>query len=318
MKLLLLVQDEQRVILDRLYEGISHHADAADVRRLTSAEQANLKGYVHKHVDVTKYDRIFTFLRFKKELKQIRFIRSIPNLVMLEHDACQNYIPSSKYFGEFSRLYRSIPWVRVIVSGHALAERLRAEGHDAVFVSKGYDQALLSNQNIARDIELGFIGSMSSRVYRGRQSFLEKLSGLEPLQIVSTPSGKAYGDALNRIRFFVSCDMGLGEYMIKNFEAMACGCVLLAWRQRHGEEEALGFCDMKNVVLYNSIEELREKLSALRNSPSLARNIADKGQALATARYGYNLLGKQIVEAAKSPLRNREDYPMSFWRRLFP
>jgi hypothetical protein len=35
------------------------------------------------------------FLRFKQEIRQVAFIRTIPNLVILEHDAYQNYIPAS-------------------------------------------------------------------------------------------------------------------------------------------------------------------------------------------------------------------------------
>ena len=66
---------------------------------------------------------------------------------------------------------------------------------------------------------------------------------------------------LNRIRFFVSADIGMGEYMIKNFEAMACGCVLLAYDQGELENEALGFIDMHNIVLYRRLDELRDKLS---------------------------------------------------------
>lgn len=46
-------------------------------------------------MDVSRYDRILFFLRFKKEMRQVRFIRSVPNLVILEHDAYQNYIPAS-------------------------------------------------------------------------------------------------------------------------------------------------------------------------------------------------------------------------------
>ncbi len=75
-----------------------------------------------------RYDRIVFFLRFKQEIRLAGFIRSIPNLAILDHDAYQNYIPC----------------------------------------------------------------------------------------------GEEYCATLNRIRFFVSADVGMGEYMIKSFEAMAC------------------------------------------------------------------------------------------------
>jgi hypothetical protein len=112
---------------------------------------------------VFRYDRIVFFLRFKQEIRQAGFIRSIPNLVILEHDAYQNYIPG----------------------------------------------------------------------------------------------GEEYCATLNRIRFFVSADVGMGEYMIKNFEAMACGCVLLAFDQGAAENQALGFKGMVNVVFYKDIPQLQ-------------------------------------------------------------
>lgn len=277
MKVLFLVQKEQRAILDRLYDGIAAHCEC-DTRWLSSEEQADLRGYFRKHVDVSRYDRILFFLRFKKEMRQVRFIRSVPNLVILEHDAYQNYIPC-KYTGKFSAHYRRLPWARVISSGHTVSERLRQEGFDAVFVPKGYDQTLLHDLGLARDIELGFVGSTGSVAYSGRKALLDELGGVENLLVTKTKSGEEYLRTLNRIRFFVSADVGMGEYMIKNFEAMACGCVLLAYDQGERENEALGFRDMENIVLYRSVADIQEKLAILRLDTALAERIARSGQA---------------------------------------
>ena len=101
MKVLFLVQKEQRAILDRLYEGVQAHCEC-DLRWLSREDQADLKGYFKREVDVPRYDRIVFFLRFKQEVRQVGFIASLPNLVILEHDAYQNYI-SCKYTGKFSR-----------------------------------------------------------------------------------------------------------------------------------------------------------------------------------------------------------------------
>lgn len=259
------------------------------------------------------YDRILFFLRFKKEIRQVRFIRSIPNLVILEHDAYQNYIPG-KYQGAFSRHYRRLPWARVISSGYQVVRRLRAEDVDAVFVAKGYDQELLHDLGRPRDIELGFAGSLKSIVYRERKAFLEALAQAEPLQVTRTNSGQEYLDLLNRIRCFVSADIGMGEYMIKNFEAMACGCVLFAYDQGEEENRALGFADMHNLVLYRSLDEFREKLGRLRADPALAECIAEAGRQLVESRFSFAELGRQIVEAMRPALRERPRE--RFWQRL--
>jgi hypothetical protein len=254
MKVLFLVQKEQRAILDRLYDDVALHCDC-DIRRLDDEAQRQLHVYFHHNVDFSKYDRILFFIRFKKEVRQWRFLRTLPNLVFLEHDACQNYIPG-KYMGVFSKHYSRIPWARVISSGAGVARRLREEGIDACFVPKGYDQTLLSNQGLCRDIELGFLGSTESAIYSGRRSLLEKLEQQEKLLVARTKSEGEYCQMLNRIRFFVSADIGIGEYMAKNFEAMACGCTLFAYDQGDFENRALGFVDMDNLVLYHNIEEV--------------------------------------------------------------
>ncbi|GAB7530774.1 glycosyltransferase [Pseudomonas sp. 3A(2025)] len=303
MKVLFLVQKEQRAILDRLYEGIAAHCEC-DLRWLSSEEQRDLRGYFRREVDVSRYDRIVFFLRFKQEVRQVGFIRSLPNLVILEHDAYQNYIPC-KYTGKFSAHYRKLPWARVITSGFVVTERLRAEGFDAVFVPKGYDQSLVQGQGRERDIELAFVGSTKSVAYSGRKALLDELAKVEPLLVTRTKSGEEYCATLNRIRFFVSADVGMGEYMIKNFEAMACGCVLLAFDQGSEENRALGFEDMRNIVLYRDIDELRSKLQLLREDTVLADEISRNGQTLVEQRYTFHALGKTIVEALQAPLRPR-------------
>jgi len=312
MKVLFLVQKDQRAILDRLYEGVAAHSEC-DLRWLSSDEQRDLRGYFRREVDVSRYDRIVFFLRFKQEIRQAGFIRTLPNLVILEHDAYQNYIPC-KYTGKFSAHYRRLPWARVISSGFVVAERLRGEGFDAVFVPKGYDQTLLQDQDRERDIELAFVGSTNSVAYSGRKALLDELGRVEPLVVTRTKSGDEYCDTLNRIRFFVSADVGMGEFMIKNFEAMACGCVLLAYDQGAEENRALGLQDMHNVVFYRDIPQLQEKLKALRADPELAQRIARNGRDLAVSQFSFARIGQRIVEEMEPELRARA--PLSLWERV--
>lgn len=312
MKVLFLVQKEQRVILDRLYSSIQQHSDC-DIRWLDHDEQENLRRYFAKHVDTGAYDRILFFLRFKQEIRQVSFIRSVPNLVILEHDACQNYIPC-KYTGRFSGYYRQLPWARIISSGFDVTKRLREEGFDAVFVPKGYDQTLLRDLGQPRDIELAFVGSVNGVAYSGRKALLDELSQVEKLLITRTKSGEDYLNTLNRIRFFVSADIGIGEYMIKNFEAMACGCVLFAFNQGESENQALGFIDMQNIVLYRDIADLRSKLDILRKAPETAHQIAQRGRALAESSYSFSQLGQDIVKAMAPPLR---PHPAPGWLATF-
>jgi hypothetical protein len=144
MKILFLVQKEQRIILDRLYDAVAAHSDC-DLRWLSSAEQGDLRRYFREKVEASRYERILFFLRFKKEMRHPLFIRSVPNLVILEHDAWQDDFPG-KYRGKFSAHYRRLPAARVLASGWQVTEKLKAKGVDAVFVSKGYDPPCYPDQ----------------------------------------------------------------------------------------------------------------------------------------------------------------------------
>ncbi|KAF3981533.1 MAG: glycosyltransferase family 1 protein [Methylococcales symbiont of Hymedesmia sp. n. MRB-2018] len=317
MQVLMLVIDEQRYQLESLYESVAKNCDL-DLCRLSSKQQANLSAYFKKNVGVAKYERIILFLRFKKMFKQTAFIRRIPNLVILEHDACQNYYPESKYKGKFSQHFAALPWARVLVSSVTLADKLKKEGADAHFVPKIYDSSLLRNKHQQRTIDLGFIGSTQNDIYRKRRAFLEQAREQLGLFITRTRSGKEYLEMLNKIRFFLSADIGFGEYMAKNFEAMACGCVLLAYSQGEKEEKALGFEDMVNVVLYTDITELEEKLTLLREDPQLVSSIAKNGQTLVEAAFSSDSVGSKIVDAITPMLREKDDVsPFDYARYFF-
>lgn len=314
MRVLLLVMDEQRIILDHLYEMIRVNISACDVVRLSRRQQSRLAG-VLKQANYQGYDRVVIFLRLKRLQTQVDVLRCIPGLVFLEHDACQNYMPSSKYHGAYSAFYKLLPWAKVLCSGYQLASRLRQEGVDAVFVSKGYDERLVCDMSKPRDIEAAFIGSAKGRTYVHRREFLRQVGSACNLLVTRTESGDAYIELLNRVRIFVSADVGMGEYMVKNFEAMACGCVLLAWSQGAEEDSALGFEDGHNVMLCSSASEALEKLALLRSDPDLADRIAREGKAFAESRYTFAHIGRDLARAIEAPMR---PWPgLTPWQKLW-
>lgn len=301
MKVMLLVMDEQRVILDRLYEVVQQHCDECVIYRLSKKQQLKLGPFLAS-VNYQTFDRVVIFSRVKRLVPQLRVLKCIPGLVFLEHDAYQNYMPDSKYRRVYSRLYSRLPSSRALVSGAVVARRMQAENIDAVFVSKGYDEQMLHNTASVRDIPVGFLGSLKSSEYTQRKALLESLARRTGMLVTRTKSGAEYLEMLNRIRIFVSADLGMNEFMIKNFEAMACGCVLLAWSQGE-EDELLGFQDMHNTVFYRSEEEAVEKLQLLQNDPELTARIASNGQAFAESRYSFARVGRTLAAEIQREMR---------------
>ena len=302
MKILVLIAAKRLPNNDVFYSALGEQCEL-DVRKLDSHEQKNLRNFF-KNLDVENYDKIVFDLHFKRICKQSRFIRTLPNLVIYELDACQNYISNSKWQGRFLKFYQSLESFRLVCTGVQLTKKFKDEGLDACFLQKGYDQTYIKSTDSLRDIELGFIGRTKSATYAEREQLLSTLKNSMGLALLRTEAGAEYVDTLNRVRFFVSADIGLTEYMAKNFEAMACGCVVFAYRQGV-EEEAQGLVDMENIVLYSDIDELKEKIEHLRRTPLLADTIAESGLRRVQKNHTFEALAKrfyQLIEPEIAPI----------------
>jgi spore maturation protein CgeB len=92
------------------------------------------------------------------------------------------------------------------------------------------------------------------------------------------------------------------EYMAKNFEAMAAGCVLLTLPTSEEEAAILGFVDMETVVFYRDLDELCGKLDRLRKDPELTQRIADQGRHLAESRHQDAHRGEEMKQLLLKPL----------------
>ncbi|MBX8510644.1 glycosyltransferase [Pseudomonas cichorii] len=296
----------------QLWEGLKRFADVEV--RYVDREQHKQLGRVLGGIDFSLYDRVVVDLLFRYLCRQARQLKRISGLLIYEEDACQEFISGSRWQGKFSAFYRRIPNARVIMTGFRVAERFREMGVDARFLAKGYNSSLLYASGAERDIELGFIGRLGSDTYRERRDFLQRAVECYQLELMRTAPGDEYREALNRIRVFVSADIGLGEYMAKNFEAMACGCVLLAYRQGQGEEQAIGLEDGVNVMLYSDDQEFSEKLALLRSDPALLARVGEQGMLFATQYLDY-FKQSEVVSRHLS-----QEFPepdaMSFFDRL--
>jgi glycosyltransferase involved in cell wall biosynthesis len=314
MRILVLTSEKRLPDLAGFYRSLGSLLEL-DIHRLGKEQQSNLRRTL-RAIDFSGYSRVLVDLSFRLVHRQWRTLRRLPGLLIYDEDVCQNYLPSSRWHGAFSRLYRRLPNAQLVVTGARIAERLGEEGFDAHWLAKGYDPQQVYFQAGERDIELGFIGRTSSKVYSGRQELLTALAEKEDLRVLRTEPGAAYREALNRIRFFVSADVGLDEYMAKNFEAMACGCVLLAWRQGQ-EEQRLGLEHGRHLLLYSSLDELRDHLSRLRDEPRWARQIAEQGRAWSESRRSYVHMAACMAELLMAPRPSRPAaIPSSWWLSL--
>ena len=312
-RILVLGQQDRDIDFSHVYSYLNRH-DTIDVKVFAKADVKQLRKTLSK-LNTANYDRVILDLPFSKTVKAVSSIRKLPGLIIYEEDACQNFLPTSKWRGAFEKYYRALPQATLVMCGYNTADRYRALGLQPHVIPKGYDDQALRNTGTERDINLAFIGRTQSKVYSERLALLEAVGREFELATLRTASRNEYCDTLNRINLFLSADVGLGEYMAKNFEAMACGCTVIACYQGGAEEEKLGLRDMENIVLYTSPEEAIAKIHTLQAEPALARQIAAAGQALAEAKFSHTAIADQLIQIAKSPVPGAPDEPENFLRR---
>lgn len=280
------------------------------VEVLSKAEQ-NTLAKVLKKLSARNYENIILDQPFKRLVKQQRCLKPYKQLTCYEEDGTQDRIPHSKWYGKFSRFYKQLPAIRVISTGFQTTQHFRQQGIDAHFVAKGFDEAKVSDLNQKRSLDAAFVGRTKSTVYSQRAEFLETLAS-ENLISLERSAAEEYNALLNQITIFVSADLGLGEYMAKNFEAMAAGCAVLAYAQGRGEENALGLVDMHNIALYSNIDEARAKLALLKSNKELCAKISHNGKLLTLKNRNHTDIARSILTLARQPFTKHKPVRTTF------
>lgn len=296
-RLLVLGHSGRGIDFTTVYETLAQNENV-DIRVFDQSELKHLKRLL-RQIDTSRYSYVLADLPFKRAYRAAKEMGRMPGLTLYEEDAYQNFIENTRWRGYFSDYYRKLPNAQVVFTGHYTARQFQQIGVNAHCIPKGFDPSMIYPTFVERDIQAAFIGRTRSQVYQGRAAFLEKLQQTQGVQLLRTSNLDEYRETLNRIRIFVSADIGLTEYMAKNYEAMACGCTVLARRQGHQEEESLGFKDMTNIVLYENYDEAVEKLAILRNDEALCDRIGNAGRQLVTEHYSHIHIANKLLNISR-------------------
>ncbi len=291
----------------KLASRFENHPDRwnVEVNLLDESRQATLTEILDIE-QLRRYDRVVLDLKWGLIKRQRPFIARIPNLVIHESDAWFNFAPFSGNYRRFEYFYHRLGSFRLICTSWTVSSWFREQGLDVVFVPKSFDSNYYRHLELKRDIEYGFIGTQRNRIYMERNKMLKAFSQAIPLFITQTQSKEEYLETLNRINFFISADVGMHEYMIKNFEALSCGCILVAYRQGR-EEEALGFTDMDNVVLYSTPEEALQKITYLQQNTTEAEKLRRRGMDHVNANFTVAKRDERLFHALEGEIKSHKD-----------
>lgn len=316
MRVLIINRQERARSLDTLYNGVLGILGDVTVLKLSKAEIDELPRTL-KRMDFSTYDRVLFDIPVRRAAKALAQISKLPGLIYYEEDAYQEFMQISKFHGRFLKFFQALNGAPVIVTGFNVMNFLRGHGVNAHCVPKAYDDLQLQDLQQPRDIDVAFVGRVNNQVYSERKALLDTLQQEVGLQVLRTETPDEYLALLNRIRCFFSADIGFNEYMAKNFEAMACGCLLIAKRQPT-EDAALGFVDMQNVVHYDTVDEALDKYRSLIAQPERAQAIALAGRRLAQEQHRLTSRADDFSRLIAAEYPRRQDKPGagSWWSRL--
>lgn len=305
LKLLIVTRKERSRSFSTLFDGISQYFETTTVY-LSKEQIGNFTDTVND-LGCHRYDRVMFDVPLRRIGKHYKVLKSVQGLILYEEDAYQEFVPRSEYYKKYSKIYRKVGACRLVLTGYNVGERIRDAGLDVVVIPKAYDENHLHNLGLGRDVELGFVGRIKNKIYRKRYKFLKSFVKQNHLELFKTDPGEEYLQTLNRIKVFVSADIGLLEYMAKNFEAMACGCLVLAKRQGGLEEDKLGLKHMENIVLYDELKDARVLLSKLKATPGMVETIAREGQLLAERQHTLGARVQPFVDAIKPAVKEPQE-----------
>lgn len=302
MRVLIINRQERARSLDTLYEGLIALNPGSRMIKLSKEEIRDLPRTL-AILDTSGYERVLFDIPLRRAAHAFDSVRALPGLVYYEEDAYQEFMGESKFYGKFLRFFHSLQGAPVIYTSESVRGYFAKQGVNAHFVAKAFDDRQLKDLGLPRDIDLAFVGRVKSKVYGRRKELLDRVAEQTPLQLLRTENPDEYLKVLNRIRFFLSADIGFNEYMAKNFEAMACGCVLVAKRQPT-EDALLGLVDMLNVVHYDTLEELMEKYRQLLADPQQTEAIARAGRDLVFERHRLSQRAEEFSRVLALPHPN--------------
>jgi glycosyltransferase involved in cell wall biosynthesis len=298
MKYLLIRQKHKRTkaIWETVGQKIPFETKVVDYRSPQSFREliASLK-----HHD---FDRVIFDCNIRSIGRDYKLLKDVRNLIIYDNDLYHHFHPTSAYFGMFIALFKTLMAHRIISTGLYTVQNFQKAGLNVSYLPKSYDPDYVHFLDIFKDIEVAFIGRTSNKIYRQRKKFLESLQKKLDVQIIRTSEDDDYNKTLNKIRFFISADQGLNEFMAKNFEALAAGCILCTVPTSEEEAGILGFEDMVNVVFYNSEQELISKIQYLKSNPDKADAIALAGRQLAETRHQDQHRAAEMEKIIAAPL----------------
>jgi hypothetical protein len=169
-----------------------------------------------------------------------------------------------------------------------------------VLLHFGVDTSIYTDQQLTRDFDVAAIFSMVSWAYPRRAALSHMVKWLGVNVITGGQDSRSrivhekYVEVINRSKIFVSSNGTYKAVLMKYFEAMACGALLVT--DKPTDSELLGFVDGENIVFYRNIKEAEVKMKYYLANPKELERVAKNGYSLVHKYHGNDKRVKTVME----------------------
>jgi len=153
----------------------------------------------------------------------------------------------------------------------------------------GVDTGFFADRMATRDGDVLFVGNTKRHDhYPDRSHMVGVMSRVfgERFHFGRGINMIAYADLLNKYKVFVSAGDVSGAFLMKNLEAMACGCLLIS--QHSPCFEKLGFVHGEHLLLWDSFRDLVDLTKHYLGDHEARKKIARKGREFVASNHTWN------------------------------
>ena len=143
--------------------------------------------------------------------------------------------------------------------------------HTAWFPNAFCDQKIV-NLNLPTKYDLGFVGN-----HANRKSLLDYLTTNFNLKQFIGTRGDEMVRVINELKIHFNKNIS-NDINYRSFETIGCGTLLLT--NYNSQYLELGFKDMENVVFYDDINSLHEKIKLIQTDEKQLKSISEQGYLL--------------------------------------
>ncbi|MDP8263091.1 MAG: glycosyltransferase [Candidatus Ancaeobacter aquaticus] len=179
------------------------------------------------------------------------------------------------------------------------AEKLaRHEKIDTFWVPLGCDPVIHKKLDCKKNLDIGFVGTDGKKCLR--KMLLEKLKTRYPNSFIGwaehTKMSKIYSSSKIGFNYSIKNDINM-----RMFEVMSCGTLLITNAiDNNGFNEL--FEDKKNIIIYNTPEELFDLIDYYLSHDTEREKIALAGHKLAVGKYTYRDRMNTMLSIAQNGL----------------